>query len=109
VISFSGAGVTHGSIADGVYDLTVHSGLVLDAASNAMTGGDQTFAFHRLFGDIDGNGTVNSADYFKFKAAFGAGTGSSLYNAAFDYDGNGTINSADYFKFKANFGMKFTY
>jgi hypothetical protein len=64
--------------------------------------------FHRLFGDINGDGTVNSADYFQFKKAFGSKAGSTLYNPDFDFDANGSINSADYFKFKANFGRKFT-
>jgi hypothetical protein len=87
--------------------------LVVHGAGVAATGGgsfaDQTITFHRLFGDIDGNGAVNSADYFQFKQAFGAASGSSLYNPAFDFDNNGKINSADYFKFKANFGRKFIY
>ena len=79
------------------------------AASTGGSFADQTITFHRLFGDIDGNGTVNSADYFQFKKAFGAASGSSLYNPDFDFDNNGKINSSDYFKFKANFGRKFVY
>jgi hypothetical protein len=110
VVSFlpiTGAADAAGGLADGIYDLVVHG------AGVASTGGgsfaDQTLTFHRLFGDIDGNGTVNSADYFQFKKAFGAASGSALYNAGFDFDNNGKINSADYFRFKANFGRKFTY
>ncbi len=96
-----------GGLTDGIYNLVVHGAGV--AASGGGSIADQTITFHRLFGDINGDGTVNSADYFQFKKAFGAASGSALYNPAFDFDNNGIINSADYFKFKANFGRKFTY
>jgi hypothetical protein len=98
-----------GSLNDGIYKATVHASLVTDSSMNALAGGDRSITFHRLFGDIDGNAVVNSADYFKFKAAFGSTSASTLYNPDFDSDGNGKINSSDYFKFKANFGRKFTY
>jgi hypothetical protein len=98
-----------GSLKDGIYKITVHSTLVTDSLNRGLSGGDQSTTFHRLYGDIDGNKTVNSADYFSFKAAFGSSTGQAGFNADFDFDGNGKINSSDYFKFKANFGRKFTY
>jgi hypothetical protein len=97
-----------GSLADGRYVMTVHAGQTIDTSGQVLYV-NETFSFFRLFGDIDGNGTVNSADYFQFKKAFGAASGSSLYNPDFDFDGNGKINSSDYFKFKANFGRKFSY
>jgi parallel beta-helix repeat protein len=98
-----------GSLNDGIYTVTLHAGSVVDAFANSLSGGDQSITFHRLYGDIDGNGTVNSADYFKFKAAFGSTSGQSNFNLYFDFDGNGKINSSDYFKFKANFGKRFKY
>jgi hypothetical protein len=98
-----------GSLKDGIFKVTLHSTLVTDSLNRALSGGDQSTTFHRLYGDIDGNKTVNSADYFSFKAAFGSSTGQASFNADFDFDGNGKINSSDYFKFKANFGRKFTY
>ena len=98
-----------GSLNDGIYKAIVHSSLVTDSSMNALAGGNQSITFHRLFGDIDGNGVVNSADYFKFKAAFASISGAANFNSDFDFDGNGKINSADYFKFKANFGRRFTY
>jgi hypothetical protein len=95
-----------GSLDDGIYSVAVNPSNVTGAT---LTGANVSTTFHRLYGDIDGNGIVNSADYFKFKAAFGSSTGQANFNADFDVDGNGKINSSDYFKFKANFGRKFTY
>ena len=97
-----------GSLDDGVYTVTVYAAAVIDGSGNSLGGSNYSLTFHRLFGDINGDGTVNSADYFQFKKAFGSKAGSALYAAGFDFDANGTINSADYFKFKANFGRKFT-
>jgi hypothetical protein len=98
-----------GSLVDGIYTLTINQGKVIAADGNSISGASIGFTFHRLFGDIDGNGILNSADYFQFKKAFGSSAGSSLYTSNFDFDANGTINSADYFKFKTNFGRKFIY
>ena len=58
-----------GSLCDGAYRLTVHAAGVT-AAGQTMTG-DYTATFHRLFGDTDGNGSVNALDYARFKQAFG--------------------------------------
>jgi uncharacterized repeat protein (TIGR03803 family) len=101
-------GYTGGSLPDGIFDLTVTAADVtsISAPTLSMTGGNQTFSFDRLFGDIDGNGIVNNADYFQFKKSFGQLAGGSTYNAAFDYDANGVINNADYFQFKKRFGQQ---
>jgi uncharacterized repeat protein (TIGR03803 family) len=95
-----------GSLADGAYIFTVTAADVTGSSSGvAMSGGNQLFAFDRLFGDADGNGTVNNADYFQFKNAFGKSSGSPGYNPIFDYDANGIVNNADYFQFKERFGQ----
>ena len=61
---------SHRSLADGIYDLVVKSGLSQDIAGNALAA-DRTFAFHRLYGDFDGNGVVSTADYIQFNKRFG--------------------------------------
>jgi uncharacterized repeat protein (TIGR03803 family) len=95
-----------GSLADGAYILTVAAADVTGSSSGvAMTGGNQLLAFDRLFGDADGNGTVNNADYFQFKNAYAKSSGSPGYNPIFDYDANGIVNNADYFQFKARYGQ----
>jgi uncharacterized repeat protein (TIGR03803 family) len=99
---------TGGSLPDGIFDLTVTAADVTSMSSPtlAMTGGDQTFTFDRLFGDADGNGIVDNADYFQFKKTYGQSLGSANYNSAFDYDANGIVNNADYFQFKKRYGMQ---
>jgi hypothetical protein len=96
-------GDTGGSLPDGNYSLAVTAADVV-GSGGSLAGGNQTFTFFRLFGDYDGNGTVNNADYFQFKKAFGQSTGSAAYNPIFDYDDNGVVNNADYFQFKLRFG-----
>ena len=57
VVTFSGAGVVGGSIADGDYDITVVSTAV-HANGQTMTS-DVTNTFYRLFGDTNGAGQVS--------------------------------------------------
>jgi uncharacterized repeat protein (TIGR03803 family) len=99
---------TGGSLPDGIYDLTVTAADVTSSSTPTLTmsGGDQTFTFDRLFGDADGNGIVNNADYFQFKKTYGQASGSANYNPIFDYDANGIVNNADYFQFKARYGQQ---
>jgi hypothetical protein len=92
----------NGSLPDGRYVLTVHAAGVRDS-SGQMPAADQTYSFFRFFGDFDGNGTVNSSDYFKFKSAFGTNSANPAFLSQFDYDGNGTINSFDYLQFVKRF------
>jgi hypothetical protein len=98
-----------GSLPNGIFDFTISAAKATSIATGLPLPVDQTYTFHRLFGDFDGNGTVNNADYFAFKAAYGQGTGSDAYNAMFDFDGNGIVNNADYFEFKMCYGMVYSY
>jgi uncharacterized repeat protein (TIGR03803 family) len=99
---------TGGSLPDGIFDLTVTAADVssISAPTLTMTGGNQTFTFDRPFGDSDGNGIVNNADYFQFKKTYGQASGSANYNPVFDYDANGIVNNADYFQFKKRYGQQ---
>jgi hypothetical protein len=97
------------SLPNGIYDLTVTASDVAGVQYGMPMPADETFTFHRLFGDADGNGVVNNADYFAFKKAFAQTIGSPGYNSIFDYDGNGVINNGDYFQFKLDFGVQYIY
>jgi hypothetical protein len=101
-LSFSGTGVTAGSLADGRYVITAHATAIHDLNGNTM-GADQTFSFFRFFGDSSGDATVNGTDYRAFFLAYLQTSPSAGYNAAFDINGDGTINGTDYRAFFKNY------
>ncbi|MDB5356757.1 MAG: pcp 3 [Phycisphaerales bacterium] len=99
-----------GSLTDGIYAITVHSGLVSDPMSQYLAGGDQVKTFHRLFGDVNGSKAIDNADFTRFANAWGSVFGSANYNRYFDYAGlNGLIGNADFAQFSKRFGKVFTY
>jgi hypothetical protein len=102
VVTFSGNGVVNNSIADGVYDLTLNHAAVSDAQGQALAA-DRTDTFFRLYGDANGDGTVNNTDTFKFKSSFLKNAGDAAYLAYLDYDGDGTVNNTDAFQLKKRF------
>ncbi|MDB5301190.1 MAG: repeat-containing protein, partial [Phycisphaerales bacterium] len=94
----------HGDFKDGVYHFTIHSALVTNSTSAPLAGGDQTQSFRKLYGDVNGDGRVNGADYLAFSNAFGTRTGDAGYRSYLDINHDGRINSGDYLQFSANFG-----
>jgi glucose/arabinose dehydrogenase len=100
------------SLADGNYRLTVRGALItdgtgrpIDADGDGHTGGDRVDVFHRLYSDLNGDRTVNGADYNPFRVAFGAGPGNPNYRADLDANGDGFINGADFNEFRTRFGL----
>ena len=77
-LTFSGTGTTAGSLDDGNYSLTVldtitdTAGNQLDGDGDGSAGGNATDEFFRLYGDINGDRTVNIIDFFQFRNAFGS-------------------------------------
>jgi hypothetical protein len=102
VVTFSGAGVVNNSIADGVYDLTLNAAAVTDAGGQVLSAG-RSDTFFRLYGDANGDGTVNNTDTFKMKTTFLKNVGDTGYLAYLDYNGDGTINNSDTFQLKQRF------
>jgi hypothetical protein len=99
-----------GSFKDGICRVTVHAGAITGAGGGStLSGGDQNFAFHRLFGDADGNKAVNNADFGLFRNSFGKSSGDAGFNRAFDFDNNGVVNNADFGQFRNRFLKMFTY
>ena len=104
-LTFSGAGINGGSLADGDYTLTTldtltdNAGNQLDGDKDGNAGGNATDQFFRFFGDVNGDRSVNIVDFFQFRNAFRGN-----YNAAFDYNGDGAINIIDFFQFRSRFG-----
>jgi hypothetical protein len=104
-LTFAGANVTAGSLADGNWTLTVDHTKVTTAVGGTPMAADYTqTGIKRLFGDANGDGHVDNADFFLFRSTFGLSTGQAGFLAAFDYDGSGTIDNADFFQFRARFG-----
>jgi len=104
------------SLADGVYTLTVRAGQVsgpnqaLDGNGDGASGDDFVLAgntatnkLFRLFGDVNGDGTVNGVDLTAFRSAFGTISITSL--SPFDVNGDGVINGLDLTAFRSRFGV----
>jgi len=108
-LTFTGGTVDANSLADGRYTLTVIAAQVnggnFDGDGNGTPGdnfvltGTPGNGLFRIFGDNDGDGDVDAADFGAFRAAFG-GTG----NLAFDFDGDGDVDAADFGQFRGRFG-----
>jgi hypothetical protein len=96
-------------LGDGIYTLVVHAVAVAAANRGALAGGDASFTFHRLFGDTDGNKTVNNADFGSFRRAFSAGLSSAAYVLFLDVENNGVINNGDFGPFRNRYGRSLTY
>src|SRR6516162_5873976 len=110
-LTFVGAGIIGGSLADGHYTLTIHGGLVhdgfgqaLDGAGTGVAGSDATDTFFRLFGDGDGDGRVDLGDLLRFAGTFGTHVGDPGYLWYFDYDGDGRVDGSDLVQLLRRFG-----
>jgi len=99
-----------GSLNDGRFTLTA---LASHITANGQplgggTGTNYTFTdaqgLFRLFGDFNGDATVNGLDLGAFRGAFGTSSGDQAYLAFFDYNGAGVINGFDLGQFKLRFG-----
>jgi hypothetical protein len=89
---------TFGSLSDGRYSLTVNASQVRSLAGVNMTA-DSTTSFHRYYGDANGDGAVDIADFGLLSGAFNTSTGQTGFLAYFDYDNNGTIDILDFAQF----------
>jgi GH35 family endo-1,4-beta-xylanase len=117
-LTMSGVLVQNGSLVDGNYDLTIDaakvtsvaSGFGMDANGDGVVGDDFVFGdaaadnFYRLYGDDDGNGSVNLFDFAAFRSAFGATLGSPGYLGHFDATDDGSIDLFDFAVFRSAFG-----
>jgi uncharacterized repeat protein (TIGR03803 family) len=109
VVAFSGAGVVGGTIANGVYDISLNAAAVTSAANPAVTAQSRpTDTFYRLFGDSNGDGRVNNADYAAFLNTNGLKSGQPGFNSAFDSNGDGRINNSDYALMLTDNGLRYS-
>lgn len=84
-ISFPDSPLIGGSLPDGSYNLAISAAGVRDLSSQTLAG-DYSYAFHRLFGDSDGDRDVDGVDLGAFRRS---------YVWYFDFDGNGMVTDSD--------------
>ncbi len=107
IVTFSGSGVVGKSIANGVYDITLHAAAVTTVTGGTAMIANRTDTFYRLFGDVQGTHSVNAYDQSQFNLAVGSKSGQANYLPALDYNADGTIGSADKTQFNLDFGKSF--
>jgi fibronectin type 3 domain-containing protein len=102
--------VEYASLKDGRYTLTAFAsqitanGASLDGNADGIPGDDYNLAstgtvgVFRLYGDINGDGSVDAADFIQFRQFFGGS------NAAFDFDNDGSVSASDFIAFRQRFG-----
>jgi autotransporter-associated beta strand protein len=101
-LTFSGALTEAGnSLVDGNYSLSVFSAQV----QGGVQGGDNVSSLFRLFGDVNGDKTVNGLDLAAFRSAFGTSNGNPNYVYYLDQNGDGAINGLDLAQFRSRFGI----
>ena len=103
-LAFSGANTEGGSLSDGSWTLTINAAQIT-AGGIPMSSDYVQPDINRLFGDMNGTGTVDSTDLGLFGTTFGLTSSSSAFIAAFDSDGNGVIDSTDLGAFGTRFGL----
>lgn len=72
----------------------------------SLTGtGVTNLGFSLRNGDVNGDNSVNLADFLFLRAAFGTSSGSPNWNPNADLNGDGSVNVADFVILRANFGQ----
>ena len=106
-LTFTGTNATPGeeylSLADGIWALTTDLTKV-HTSSGAGTGSGVTNNIRRLFGDVNGTGTVDGGDFGLFGSTFGLNDQDPSFNAQFDVNADGSINGGDFGPFGSRFG-----
>ena len=102
-LTFSGANTEGGSLADGNWKLSIDHTKVVSNGEE-MAADYQESGIKRLFGDLDGNGSVDSTDLGLFGMTFGLATSNLQFMASCDGDANGIDDSIDLGGFGTRFG-----
>jgi hypothetical protein len=115
-LTFQGASILNGSLADGRYQLVIDgakitdsNGIAVDADGTGQPGGILSSNFHRFFGDSDGDGDVDARDAGNYRAGL---RGNATWRSVFDFDNDGMLlngaaqDQEDRDAFFANFGKR---
>jgi hypothetical protein len=113
VLTFSGADIVGGSLADGNYALTIRGDLVHDAYGRSLdgdgdgaVGGDRSDQLFRLYGDSDGDRDVDLLDLGRFLSTFGRKPGDARYLDYFDVNGDDRVGVVDLFAIACRLGSE---
>jgi hypothetical protein len=115
-----------GFFTNGIYQLMLNGSAITDQATNSANfdnGGSMPVSFANsvaadngtssyfgvLFGDVNGDGTVNNSDARVFNNGYLTSTGQSNYNISMDFNDDGTINNSDTRKENADYLVTYTY
>lgn len=109
ILTFSGAEIIAGSLADGVYDLQVDPASVRDAYDQPLSGPTALLTTHRLFGDSDGDKDVDNLDLARFRQSQGKIDGDPAYRWDFDFENDGDVDNLDLARFRQRQGTIITY
>jgi hypothetical protein len=107
------------SLADGRYQLTILSANVTGTGGAALAGGGQNGNYvspsdsfggtglhlYRLFGDVNGDGVVDSTDLGLFRSSFNSNASLANYISYLDSDNSGAIDSTDLGQFRVRFNQ----
>jgi hypothetical protein len=107
IVTFGGSGVVGGSIANGVYDITLDDSLITPVSGDDIMSADAVTTFYRLFGSTTGDETVCNMDKLRFNGAFN--NPASVYTALFDYFGAGIVDNADKLKFNTFYNTTYSF
>jgi hypothetical protein len=106
VLTFMGSDIIGGSLADGIYNLTVRAdhvhdgvGRELDGDGDSFAGGNRVDNYFRLFGDTDGDHDVDYADLDVMLSSFRKSRGDAAFLWFLDYDGDGDVDGRDMAQF----------
>lgn len=101
----SNSNIQYGSLSDGYWTLTVNASAISGSKTGFAMGSNYTQkGIIRLFGDITGDGAVDSNDLTYFGEAYGSSSGNSSYISALDFNQDGSIDSNDLTQFGTRYG-----
>lgn len=110
-VTFSGPSSTVTGLVNGQYTLTLTSALITnvegvgyDGNADGLPGPSGVFSFHRWYGDADGDGDVDNADFNILRSQFGSNAGEPGFKYWLDFDGDGSISVLDLNQFRVWFG-----
>lgn len=93
----------------GTFDLTFKASHWLRTKVDGVTiGGSGVFGLTVSLrnGDVNGDNSINIADFLPLRGAFGAQPGDGHWNPNADLDGNGMVEIADFLILRQNFGRR---